>query len=438
MQRIIKNTRDIAQRRNIGIKSLKGRFPSGPMASGPLPEGAQLSPSFGSSSAMPSKYFEYAYYAAVSYGYLSEAYGLSISMLAAGAIALLGGICIPRLRAQAFTALFFPILFSISYTFIQIAVHDESLMQNFIRAIVILMLTVIILCSLCRRPGFIPRFATVLFLIGLLALPFLDFSPEGRAGVNEQLGVLRNPNGLAEFFGFIAVVFTIRGMERRRSLACWLYIAITIFSLFILGLTVSRSAIIAYGLASIIAFRNQLRRSFIPILILAALGGGAFASGLFDNIIGSYSERATVDTGRPALWAGSIVLFARSPIIGVGVSKTFINIPKRAEPGMPHNGFLYVAVSSGIIPLFLLAGYWIMGLRGALKASPQNPMYPYLLPLWAYAFFQSQFNSEAFLQPWCIFCVCICLVQLIRSPSDWRFRRKPGVRSNLQQGRVYR
>ncbi len=48
--------------------------------------------------------------------------------------------------------------------------------------------------------------------------------------------------------------------------------------------------------------------------------------------------------------------------------------------------FLFVAVSSGIVPLLFYAGYWAMGLYGALKASPQNPIYPYLLPLWTYSF----------------------------------------------------
>jgi O-antigen ligase len=434
MRGIHENTGDFAKRREMGLDRLKDRCHGRLMVSGSLPEGAQLSPSLRSVHATLSKYFEYAYYAAVSYGYLGTAYGLSISMLTAGMIALLGGLCILRLRAQAIVALRFPILFAVSFIFIQIAVHGESFMQSYVRAMVIYMLTAIIIVALSNRPGFIPRFAAIMFLIGLMALPFMDFSKGGRAAVDEQVGVLQNPNGLAEFFGFIAVAFTIRGLESRRSLACWLHIAITIFSLFILGLTVTRSVIIAYCLALIIVFRRQLRRSFIPILILVALGGGAFASGLFDSIIGSYSERAMEDTGRTFLWASASALFVESPMAGIGVSKSYIELPLSKKSEGPHNGFLFVALSSGVIPLLLFAAYWLMGLRGALKTSSQNPMQPYLLPLWAYAFFQGQFNSEAFFQPWSIFSVCICLVQLIPNLANWRLRHKAGVMPNLQRG----
>jgi hypothetical protein len=77
-----------------------------------------------------------------------------------------------------------------------------------------------------------------------------------------------------------------------------------------------------------------------------------------------------------------------------------------------------------------------MGLRGALKASPQNAAYPYLLPMWAFSFFLDQFASQTFLEPWSTFSVCICLVQLVPKQSVRRLRHTPSEALNVQEMRV--
>lgn len=396
------------------------------------PVAAQLSPSFGRA-----QLFEYAFYAAVFYGYMGEALGLSINMLGAGMIVGLAVLCTPILGTQILSFAFgFPILFAVSFTFVQKMVHGESLADPYIKPVLIWILTVIIVSALCRRSGFIPRFAAAQFFIGLAALPFVDLNKEGRAAVDAAVGVLRNPNGLSVFFGFIAVAFTVRSTVSHGNLARGLHVAIALFSLFMVALTVSRGTLAACGVAIVVALRKQLRRSFIPILVLVALAGGAFAAGLFDDVLSSYSERGLEDTGRYSLWPLAFGRFIESPLAGVGVSKTYIELPTRKEPVTPHNSFLFVGLSSGIIPLMLFAGYWLLGLRGALKASRKDPAYPYLLPLWVYAFFLDQSGSQYFVEPWSTFCVCICLVQLI--PKQPRRFGIGGARLelNLPQGRV--
>jgi hypothetical protein len=431
------NTEDFTKKREISVDGLKGRYGSRLVANGLLLARTRPYPPSGYVSKAPSRYLEYSFYAAVFYAYMGDVLGLSFNMLGASIHAVLAVLCLVRLRAQAVAVLGLPVLFAVSFTFIQIAVHGESLMDPPVRPIVVWLLEVIIVSTLVSRPGFIPRFAAAQFLIGLTVLPFLDLSYAGteRAGLSEHASVLTNPNGLAAFFGFIAIAFTVRGMESRRRLTSWLSMAIALFSLFILALTVSRGPLLAYALGLVIALRKQLRRGFIPVLILVALGGGAFASGLLDRVIGSYSERATEDTGRSYLWSVASARFIESPIAGVGASRTPIEMPGGKE-APPHNAFLTIGCSSGIVPLLLFAGYWLVGLRGALRASPENPVCPYLLPLWVYAFFWDQFTSEAYFQPWSIFCVCICLVQLIRSHADRQPRRKLGVMLNLQRGRM--
>lgn len=401
-----------------------------------LVAGPQLPPSQKRLAGAPLQLLEYLYYGAVFYGYMGEVLGLSIGMLGAGMISVLAVVCSLRLGRRAFSsvALGFPILFTVSFTIVQTIVHGESLMDPSVRPIVVWMLTVIILSALCSRPGFIPRFAAAQFVIGLTALPLLNLSE--RAGVDAAAGVLRNPNGLAAFFGFTAVAFTVRGLETRRGLAQWLHMAVALFSLLIVGLTVSRSPLGGYGVAVVIAFRKQLRRSFFPILVLVALGGGAFAAGMFDDVILSYSDRGMEDTGRFSLWPNALHGFLDSPIAGVGVSRVGVEMPGRHELVTPHNEFLFVGLSSGIIPLLLFAGYRFTGLLGALKTSAKSPAYAYLLPLWIYAFFLDQFGSQGFLEPWNTFCVCICLVQLIPGRPGRRLQHTSSVALNPTQARV--
>jgi O-antigen ligase len=435
MRKVSDTSRDFAERRKMSIDHLRGRYDGRLRANAPLPAGAHVFPS-SRRHGVASQYLEYTYYAAVFYGYMGELVGLSINMLGAGMIALLAGLCFLKLRAKEIfnVAFAFPILFTVSFVFVQIVIHSESLMQSEIRPVLIWMLTLIILSALCRRPGFIPRFAAALFLIGLTALPFVDLE-SSRAGLTVAAGVLTNPNGLAVFFGFIAVVFTIRGMESLGRMSSWLYMATALFSLLIVGLTVSRGPMVAYSLALVISLRKQLRRSFIPILALVALGGGAFALGLFDRVIGGYSERVMEDTGRFYLWSVAYARFIESPVAGVGASNAVIMVPNSTKIASAHNASLFVGLSSGIVPLLFFAGYWLMGLRGALKASPQNPAFPYLLPLWAYAFFLDQLGSQGFVEAWSAFCVCICLVQLIPK-SRVRLGSKASVVLNPRQGRV--
>src|SRR5206468_1668724 len=127
--------------------------------------------------------------------------------------------------------------------------------------------------SLCTRPGFLQRFSTATFVFGLTVLPFLSFS-DGRATVESSMrSNLANANALATWFGFCCLIFTIRGLETRRTLKRWLYWTIGLFSLLIVGLTVSRGTLAALAAGVVIAFRTRLRRGFLPVLFLTAIGG---------------------------------------------------------------------------------------------------------------------------------------------------------------------
>ena len=197
----------------------------------------------------PSRFVEYAYYAVFIYGILASALGLSLSMLAGGMVALLAACCILHFGARAVTV-YTPIAFLLacaaSFLAIQMLVHDEPFQE--VRPLIVWILMLILIYSLTLRQGFLHRFVRVAFMIGLAVLPYMQFQSEGvgveRAGLDRSmsLGELANPNGLAAWFGFCGIYFTIVGIETKRNIvrvAAWLVAAVC---LFIVGLTISRGA----------------------------------------------------------------------------------------------------------------------------------------------------------------------------------------------------
>jgi hypothetical protein len=221
------------------------------------------------------KAFEYAYYLMVFYGLMGSALGIGIGFLGLAMQSSLAAFCILRRGSSAALGdrtLMAPILCAASFVVIQLMVHEEALMGGYVRPFVTWIFTLIIIKSFCSRPGFVRRFGTVMFLIGLSVLPFLEISEESRATLNIGTA-LAHPNALADWFGFCAIVFLIWGLHTRRTLGRCTALVIVVFSLFMIGLTVSRGALAAVAVAATIALRMQLKRSFLPALALTVLVG---------------------------------------------------------------------------------------------------------------------------------------------------------------------
>jgi O-antigen ligase len=176
-----------------------------------------------------------------------------------------------------------------------------------------------------------------------------------------------------------------------------------------------------------------VRRSYLPILAIVALLAVVMASGVFDHVITQYTERGMEETGRFIIWPRVFERISASPGVGVGVSNLLTPSNDRTRTGtmkmiFPHNSFLFIALGSGVVPLFFFCLYWLVGLRGALKgSSPSNPNSAYLLPLWVYAF-MSLFEIDAtFTQTWSIIVMCACLPY-----SGFRYRREIRSESRRQ------
>jgi O-antigen ligase len=374
-----------------------------------LPQRKKLILIVGDSGIAPSRLAEYAYYITIFYGIMGEAWGLSASGIGAGMLVILAAYCTQSLGSQAkavYRSIALPLGCALSYLVVQLALHNESLEVEYVRSFIPWILTLVIVQSLSLRRGFLHRFALAMFISGLAFLPYMQIKtgndPVARVGLTQVGGSLGNPNALAEWFGFCYVYFIIVGNETKRigvRVAAYL---IAVGCLFIVGLTVSRGALLAVAIATVIAFRRLLKRGFLPLLMLVMLAGGMYALGLFDQATASYTARGMEETGRLLVWPLVIERFLHSPLIGVGAS-VGVFVPSASKDITPHNSFLFIALSSGAIPLALFVAYWIRAASGVRHPSTaRSADAPYRLPLLAYAFLISLGNNLPFMASWMV------------------------------------
>jgi O-antigen ligase len=243
----------------------------------------------------------------------------------------------------------------------------------------------------------------VAFFIGLVSLPFLKYqsitSEVARIGGGEASG-LANGNVLAMWFGFCSVYFFIVGVETRRTVvrvASWL---MSVGCLYVLGLTVSRGPLLGVAIAITFALRRLLKRGFLPVLGLLALSWIILVSGLFESVTAFYIARGAEESGREFLWPLAMERFLNSWPAGVGASDAMIRRPSGYLAG-PHNGFLYIALASGVIPLAFFLAYWIRAAKGAFRANSAHlPDAPFQVPLFIFAFLEMMMLDGAFMSAW--------------------------------------
>jgi O-antigen ligase len=378
---------------------------------------------------VPSGFAEYFYFGVVIYGTLGETWGLSIPLLGAGGMAVLATYCVWRLGSSGisiYKPIALPLGCAISFLIIQIVIYDMSLMDDTLRVFVTWILGLIIIHSLSFRPGFFHRFALAALGMGALLLPYivgnygnLTGVEVERAGLEHSIG-LANPNDLAAWFGFLSIYFVIFGMETKRNIvriAAWLVVTVC---LFVVGLTVSRGALIGIALSGVVSFRRLLKRHFLPVLCLTVLGSLIFFFGLFDHAIRFYTERGTEETGRLLIWPLAIEGFFASPIIGIGAGASDqIYLPDEGIYQSPHNTFLYLALASGVVPLAFYVAYWIKAVRGAYHLSAQQvPEAPFQLPLLIYTFVIALVGNGSYMFPWSI--VTLSTAMLAGAPRPVR------------------
>ena len=172
---------------------------------------------------------------------------------------------------------------------------------------------------------------------------------------------------------------------------------------YVVGLTVSRGPLFAIALAAVVGARRLLKRGFIPILVLVPVAWLVYLSGLFDQAFASYQGRLTEETGRlQRVAAGAGALLGLALVRGRSCQSWELT-SQAAQPVTPHNGFLHVGLSSGLVPLFFFVAYWWRSGREALsKARQSSPDGLFHVPLWVYAFLVNFQLNNTFMAPWSV------------------------------------
>ena len=277
------------------------------------------------------------------------------------------------------------------------------------------MLTLVLVQSLALRTNFLHRFALVMFFIGLAALPFISQQTEQDQRVSLQSGIgFSNSNSMGEWYGFCALYFVVLAATSRKNAIRILSLPIAVGCLYVVTLTVSRGALLATAVAIVIASRHLLQRAFLPVLLVVCIGTIVVELGVFEKSAQLYSARGTEDSGRLAVWPLIIDSFLDSPLIGVGHSHVGATAVGRSFV-KPHNGFLYLAQSSGIVPLALFIAYWLRSGWAALQADVgKSPDAAFYLPMLAFTFITVNLSGLTFMTFWAIVSLAIPMTAGVR------------------------
>jgi Lipid A core - O-antigen ligase and related enzymes len=234
-----------------------------------------------------------------------------------------------------------------------------------------------------------------------VALPYLSFYQYGesmqRAKIDRAIG-FSHTNAMGEWYGFCAVYLMLAGwMARVNAVRLLAWMGAVLFA-YIVTLTVSRGALLAVAIPIVIGSRNFLKNGFLPVLLSLCIGGLVIELGVFDQSAQLYAARGAEESGRLVVWPLVLESFYNSPWIGVGHSQVGAFAPN-GKFFTPHNGFLYIAQASGIVPLLLFSAYWV---RVAWVASKANTGLDsdkiFYLPFIAYSIIVVSLSNLTFMQ----------------------------------------
>jgi O-antigen ligase len=134
--------------------------------------------------------------------------------------------------------------------------------------------------------------------------------------------------------------------------------------------------------------------------------GIVYESGLFDRAFTSYEERAMQDSGREKIWPAVINRILATPVLGVGESEvgTYISA---GQPDQPHNTFLYIALSAGVLPASLLFAFFMhVGRQSAVQTKAQKDE-AFRLPYLVFTFVVLMLGDLGFMAPWALLTIAV-------------------------------
>lgn len=362
---------------------------------------------------VPPTSVEYGYFAYLLYLMVGTAWGVSVPLLGGAGLAVLAVLCIVRAGSQwptIYAPIMYPVACAVSYIALQVIVHHQPVMAGSVRTFLDWIQALIVVQALAMRRGFLHRFALVALMMGLCVLPFLQTADYASGSQYQRMGAaqgvyLSSANGLAAWFGFCTVYLIVLATEQRRGMVRLASAVAAVGCLYVVGMTVSRGALLAVAAGAVIALRRLLKRGVLAVSSLAILGWVSYASGLFEQAESFYAARGLEETGRLLVWPVVLGRFFSSPLVGVGESNAFTYVVGHGDI-TPHNSFLFIALTSGIVPLLFYVTYWWQAGRSSLRAHTARTVDgAFALPLVLYAFLLVH-TTNLLMEPWLTVTLC--------------------------------
>jgi hypothetical protein len=360
---------------------------------------------------VPSWHVEGLYYFVITYSLVAGYLGIEVPLVAAALTMALMAFCYTTVGSHSTRPIAALLGCAASFVIVQFVVHQIPPLDPLIRSLIVWACGMIVVQSLCFRHGFVQRCTVVIFVLGLIAVPSLRYVDAGsaeRAAAGIQLGGnLRNANGLGSWFGFCFVALALLGLETQRLALRTVFWSAAMASLLIVGLTVSRGAVIGSAVAVAVGFRSILKRGFVPVLVLLIFTGVVLETELFDQVVARYEARGLEDTGRAVLWPNVVPRVLASPLAGVGIDNIETYIPQTGRSiSTPHNAFLFFALSSGVIPFSFWLLFWLSRGRRLMFRKATGPLASFQLPFFLYTLIQfllGDLNND----PWGLLAIAV-------------------------------
>jgi O-antigen ligase len=232
----------------------------------------------------------------------------------------------------------------------------------------------------CRTPFHLKLMVFVLFGVGLYIFaqgaladhyhevmsPYLETEGTGQTLVfrYKGLGVLSDPNDLAEFFAMVIPLLWIRWKPGS-------YVANLLFTILpALALatgmyfTHSRGGVIALMAIVLFGFKDRM-----GVVLSSILAAGLFL-GLVALNVGGNRGMNEDDGGRVAAWITGLEIFKSHPFVGVGIGH-FSDFNDTGHTA--HNSYVLVLSEVGILGYFCWMGSIVTNLNGLGKISRSKP-----------------------------------------------------------------
>jgi len=270
-------------------------------------------------------------------------------------------------------------LWSINYSLsLQLIIGEIVLLLSYfiLRHLVLSMSFYEVECIFFMVAKWFTILSTLLYLVGIFYFFVFKISPSPDMYLNEHTigifglyleGLLPRFRGLSEspnnylYIGFLTSLFFI---YKRHFYLALLAVLTIIF-------TISGTGFIALVVVFILNSLMSIKRAFgisLLVIIIAILGVYSYSNNIeFHQIISLRYERMLTGSGRYELWDYILGVIKDSPYFGYGANTTRVLLDGFRGYQSAHNSFLDIAVTTGIVGLFLESSLFFVLFITSLK-----------------------------------------------------------------------